>query len=104
MLIDIRPSWTCHLTRVAVTAGQAVARGERIGFSGASGNSAGVPHVHLELCVAACASHRDGDLRGTEDPLGGVVGCHDPQRAYPADRFTLTLPVECRQWTKDARG
>ena len=32
-------------------------RGERIGLSGASGNSAGVPHVHLELCTTACASH-----------------------------------------------
>jgi murein DD-endopeptidase MepM/ murein hydrolase activator NlpD len=97
--------WTtyCHLTRAVVTTGQAVARGERIGLSGASGNSASVPHVHLELCTTACASHRDGDLRGTQDPLGAAVGCHDPQRAYPADRFTLTLPIECRQWAKDAR-
>jgi murein DD-endopeptidase MepM/ murein hydrolase activator NlpD len=97
--------WTvyCHLTRAMVTTGQAVARGERIGISGASGNAAGVPHVHLELCTTACASHRDGDLRDTEDPLGAVAGCHDPQRAYPADRLTLTLPIECRQWTKDAR-
>ena len=97
--------WTvyCHLTRAVVTTGQAVARGERIGFSGASGNAAGVPHVHLELCTTACASHRDGDLRGTEDPLGAAVGCHDPQRVYPADRFALTLPVECRHGTKDAR-
>ena len=119
MLIDYEPGcgagvvlshprfkrWTvyCHLTRALVTTGQVVARGERIGLSGASGNSAGVPHVHLELCTTACASHRDGDLRGTEDPLGAVVGCHDPQRAYPADRFILTLPLACRQWTQDAR-
>jgi murein DD-endopeptidase MepM/ murein hydrolase activator NlpD len=97
--------WTayCHLTRAVVTTGQTVARGERIGLSGASGNSAGVPHVHLELCTTACASHRDGDLWGTQDPLGAVVGCHDPQRVYPADRFTLTLPIECRRWAKDAR-
>ena len=119
MLIDYEPGcgvgvvlshprfkrWTayCHLTRTAVTTGQAVARGDRIGFSGASGNSAGVPHVHLELCTTACASHRDGDLRGTQDPLAAVVGCHDPQRVYPADRFILTLPIECRPGTKDAR-
>jgi murein DD-endopeptidase MepM/ murein hydrolase activator NlpD len=96
--------WTvyCHLTRAMVTTGQSVARGERIGFSGASGNSAGVPHVHLELCTTACASHRDGDLRGTEDPLGASAGCHDPQRTYPADRFTLTLPIECGAGTKGA--
>ena len=97
--------WTayCHLTRAMVATGQTVARGERIGLSGASGNAAGVPHVHLELCTTACASHRDGDLRGTQDPLDAVVGCHDPQRVYPADRLTLTLPIECRQWTTDAR-
>jgi murein DD-endopeptidase MepM/ murein hydrolase activator NlpD len=118
MLIDYEPGcgvgvvlshprfkrWTayCHLTRAVVTTGQTVARGERIGLSGASGNSAGVPHAHLELCTTACASHRDGDLRGTEDPLGAGVGCHDPPRAYPVDRFILTLPLECRQWTQDA--
>jgi murein DD-endopeptidase MepM/ murein hydrolase activator NlpD len=98
--------WTayCHLTRALVTTGQAVARGEHIGLSGASGNAAGVPHVHLELCTTACASHRDGDLRGTQDPLGAAMGCHDPRRTYPADRFTLTLPLECGQeTTKDAR-
>lgn len=119
MLIDYEPGcgvgvvlshpafkrWTayCHLTRAVVTTGQIVARGEHIGLSGASGNSAGVPHVDLELCMTACASHRDGDLRGTQDPLGAVVGCHDPQQVYPTDRFTLTLPIECRRRTKDAR-
>jgi murein DD-endopeptidase MepM/ murein hydrolase activator NlpD len=119
MLIDYEPGcgagvvlshprfkrWTayCHLTRALVTTGQAVARGERIGLSGTSGNSAGVPHVHLELCTTACASHRDGDLRGTQDPLGAALGCYDPQRVYPANRFTLTLPIECRPRAKDAR-
>jgi murein DD-endopeptidase MepM/ murein hydrolase activator NlpD len=119
MLIDYEPGcgigvvlshprfkrWTayCHLTRAVVAIGQTVARGERIALSGASGNSAGVAHVHLELCTTACASHRDGDLRDTEDPLAAVAGCHDPQRVYPAARFALTLPIECRQWTRDAR-
>lgn len=97
--------WTvyCHLARALVATGQTVARGERIGLSGASGNAAGVPHVHLELCTTACASHRDGNLRGTQDPLDVVVGCYDPQRVYPTDRFALTLPIECGRWTKDAR-
>ena len=97
--------WTvyCHLSRALVARGQTVARGERIGLSGSSGNAAGVPHVHLELCTAACASHRDGDLQRTQDPLDAIVGCYDPQRAYPADRLVLTLPIECRRWTEDAR-
>ena len=97
--------WTayCHLTRATVTTGQAVARGERIGLSGASGKAASVPHVHLELCTTACASHRDGDLRDTQDPLDAAMGCHDPQRDYPADRFILTLPLACGARTRDAR-
>ena len=97
--------WTvyCHLTRTVVKTRQAVARGERIGFSGASGNSAGVPHVHLEVCTNPCSSHRDGDLRGTLDPMALVVGCHDPQRVYPTDRLVLTLPFECGPWSTDAR-
>jgi murein DD-endopeptidase MepM/ murein hydrolase activator NlpD len=118
MLIDYEPGcgvgvvllhpgftrWTvyCHLTRAVVKTRQAVARGERIGFSGASGNSAGVPHVHLEVCTAPCASHRDGDLRGTLDPMALVVGCHDSQRIYPTERFVLTLPFECGPWSTDA--
>lgn len=118
MLIDYEPGcgigvvlvhsvfkrWTvyCHLTRALVTRGQAVSRGESIGLSGTSGNSASVPHVHLEVCTKACASHRDGDLGGTEDPVPAIVGCFDPQRAYPAGRFALTWPVPCRGSVADA--
>jgi len=97
--------WTvyCHLTRAVVTTGQAVSRGQAIGLSGTSGNAAGVPHVHLELCTVACASHRDGDLRGTQDPLPLIVGCFEPERAYPTDRLALTWLLGCRRGTADAR-
>src|SRR5258705_11048721 len=49
--------WTayCHLTHPVVTTGQAVARGERIGLSGASGNSPGGPHGHPDLCPTPSA-------------------------------------------------
>jgi murein DD-endopeptidase MepM/ murein hydrolase activator NlpD len=96
--------WTayCHLTRTLVASGQTVSRGEPIGLSGTSGNSANVPHVHLELCTRACASHRDGDLGGTQNPLAVVAGCYDPQRIHPADRFVLTWPIPCRASTVDA--
>ncbi|MGH7373698.1 MAG: M23 family metallopeptidase [Candidatus Rokuibacteriota bacterium] len=96
--------WTayCHLTRTLVASGQTVSRGEPIGLSGTSGNSANVPHVHLELCTTACASHRDGDLGGTQNPLAVVVGCYDPQRIYSADRFVLTWPIPCRGGAVDA--
>jgi murein DD-endopeptidase MepM/ murein hydrolase activator NlpD len=97
--------WTvyCHLTRAVVTTGQVVSRGQAIGFSGTSGNSANVPHVHLELCTVACASHRDGDLRGTQDPIPLVVGCFEAARAYPTDRLALTWPLGCGRGTADAR-
>lgn len=97
--------WTvyCHLTRAVVATGQVVSRGQALGFSGTSGNSANVPHVHLEVCTVACASHRDGDLRGTQDPIPLVVGCFEAERAYPADRLALTWPLDCRRGTADAR-
>lgn len=119
MLIDYEPGcgigvvlshaafkrWTayCHLTRALVAPGQAVSRGQPIGLSGTSGNSANVPHVHLELCTVACASHRDGDLRGTQDPIPLMVGCFEAGRAYPADRLALTWPLGCRRGAADAR-
>jgi murein DD-endopeptidase MepM/ murein hydrolase activator NlpD len=97
--------WTayCHLTRALVTPGQSVSRGQPIGLSGTSGNSANVPHVHLELCTVACASHRDGDLRGTQDPIPLIVGCFEVGRAYPVDRLALTWPLGCRRGAADAR-
>src|SRR3984893_3842953 len=71
--------WTvyCHLTRAVVVTGQVVARGQAIGFSGTSGNSANVPPrppgaVHGALPLA---SRRD--LRGTQDPIPLVVGCFE---------------------------
>lgn len=39
--------WYCHLSRVDVVKGQAVADGEQIGHIGATGNTTGV-HLHLE--------------------------------------------------------
>jgi murein DD-endopeptidase MepM/ murein hydrolase activator NlpD len=97
--------WTvyCHLTRGLVTTGQAVSRGQPIGLSGTSGSSANVPHVHLELCTVACASHRDGDLRGTQDPIPLIAGCFEAGRIYPIDRLALTWPLACRRSTTDAR-
>src|SRR6266436_6187083 len=77
--------WTvyCHLTRAVVATGQVVSRGQAIGFS--------------------CASHRDGDLRGTQDPIPLVVGCFEAARAYPTDRLVLTWPLGCGRGTADAR-
>ena len=97
--------WTayCHLTRALVSRGQDVGRGQPIGLSGTSGNAAHVPHVHLEVCTAACGSHPDGDLRGTQDPETLLVGCFDAARSYPTDRLALTWPLACRRDAAAAR-
>lgn len=89
--------WTayCHMETLTVGQGQRVSRGEQIGQVGVSGNTGNVPHVHMELCTSACASHADGDLSGTADPLAIADGCFAPDKAYPRDRLVLTFPVTC---------
>ncbi len=95
--------WTayCHMQQAMVHQGQTVSRGETIGLIGISGNAVNVPHVHWELCTSDCASHRDGDLSGTADPLSLVAGCFNPRVAYPADHLVLTFPVECLYWAME---
>ena len=94
--------WTayCHMQSVTVLRGQTVTRGEQIGLVGTSGNAVNVPHVHMELCTVACASHIDGNLSGTTDPLAVAAGCFDPGGTYPRDRLVLTFPVTCRFWIR----
>jgi murein DD-endopeptidase MepM/ murein hydrolase activator NlpD len=89
--------WTayCHMQSLTVSQGQRVGRGEQIGLIGMSGNAVNIPHVHMELCTSACASHADGNLSGTADPLAIADGCFAPDKAYPPDRLVLTFPVTC---------
>lgn len=94
--------WTayCHMQSLTVGQGQRVSRGEQIGQVGMSGNSVHVPHVHMELCTSACASHADGNLSGTADPLAIADGCFAPNKAYPRDRLVLAFPVTCLFWIR----
>jgi murein DD-endopeptidase MepM/ murein hydrolase activator NlpD len=94
--------WTayCHMQRLTVGQGQRVNRGEQIGQIGMSGNAVRIPHVHMELCTSACASHADGNLSGTADPLAIADGCFAPNKAYPRDRLVLTFPVTCLFWIR----
>lgn len=80
----------CHSSAIAVTPGEIVARGQRIGAVGTTGQRAwpGFEHVHLEL-------QRGDDSRHVEDPAPRTVGCFDRTRQYPVDRLVLTYPVKC---------
>jgi len=80
----------CHLATIAVQVGETVARGQRIGTLGTSGQRAwpGYEHVHLEL-------QRGSDSKDLHDPVPRIVGCFDPAARYPADRLALTYPVPC---------
>lgn len=94
--------WTayCHIQSLNVTQGQGVRRGEQIGLIGTSGNAVNVPHVHLELCTTTCASHTDGNLSGTADPLSIADGCFASRKTYPRDHLVLTFPVTCSFWIR----
>jgi murein DD-endopeptidase MepM/ murein hydrolase activator NlpD len=80
----------CHLSEMAVRAGDTVARGQRLGALGTTGQRAwpGYEHVHLEL-------QRGRDPDDLHDPLARIAGCFDDKAAYPADRLALTYPVRC---------
>jgi len=80
----------CHLAVIAVKVGETVARGQRIGALGTSGQRAwpGYEHVHLEL-------QRGADPKDLHDPVPRLVGCFDATARYPADRLALTYPVPC---------
>jgi len=78
-----------HLARASVVVGERVLRGSPIGVVGLFPASAGVVHVHWQLCLALCSSAT------TLDPLERSQGCYSTSREYRRDRLDLTLPVSC---------
>jgi len=80
----------CHSSLIAVSIGDSVARGQRIGAVGTTGQRAwpGYEHVHLEL-------QRGRDVAAVEDPMPRMVGCFDAAVRYPTDRLVLTYPLRC---------
>jgi hypothetical protein len=88
--------WTryVHLETVLVHEGEAVRRGQELGNAGIFVNSAGVRHVHLELCSSATC-WGPGPMGSTEDPLSHMHGCFVPGRAYGGSGLVLTYPVRC---------
>ena len=80
----------CHLAAFAVAVGDHVARGQRVGTVGTTGQRAwpGYEHVHLEL-------QRGGNPNDLEDPARRFVGCFDRAAIDSTERLTLTYPVRC---------
>jgi murein DD-endopeptidase MepM/ murein hydrolase activator NlpD len=80
----------CHLASFSVAPAQHVARGQRVGAVGTTGQRAwpGYEHVHLEL-------QHGGNPNDLEDPASRFAGCFDSARTYPTDRLRLTYPVRC---------
>ncbi|MFO7568868.1 MAG: M23 family metallopeptidase [Smithellaceae bacterium] len=90
-----------HLSKIAVTNGQSLKRGQLIGWSGASNN--GYPHLHFSL------------YRRTFNPilfsnsfnpdqywLDGKAQCFERDRDYAKqNKKGMTLPVACGDYAKE---
>ncbi len=81
----------CHLREQTVSVGDAIKRGQTVGYIGTTGwtrspvQATGYEHVHWELQTFRKI-----------DPLRFTVGCFDPKLVYPTDRLVLTYPVQCK--------
>lgn len=82
--------WTqyCHLTPAFPKREGRVKRGEVIGFVGRTGILGPNDRTHLHFEVLKYASV-------PVDPEQHIVGCFDPDKTYPADKFVLTWPLRC---------
>jgi murein DD-endopeptidase MepM/ murein hydrolase activator NlpD len=89
-----------HLSETLVSAGEAVRRGQLIGYSGMTGLAAGYPHLHFEVHQlddsAAAVAIRDLDPQRYWFDGVGKVSCYDSSRDFSATAASLTYPVPCR--------
>lgn len=89
----------CQLADMHVKLYDRVKRGQVVGTLGFSGEPSWfakkIPMLHFEV-ADDMRVRGDGDLAGTHDPMQFIVGCFDPAKSYPTNRFVLTYPVACR--------
>lgn len=88
-------TYNTHLSRVMVTKGQAVSRGQLIGFSG--GDHTGRTYLHFGLCKkgGSCISFPDS-IDPHKHWLGGSLRCFEPRSNYSQNSQTeLTVPLAC---------
>lgn len=89
-----------HLTEQLVREGQAVKRGQLLGYSGMTGLAGGFAHLHFEVHQlsngepAISLGYRDPQLFWVDGV--GKISCYDRARDYPATPAALTYPVPCR--------
>ena len=86
-----------HLSKINVTIGQHIKRGERLGLSGQSNN--GYPHLHFGLSKNAKIGSGllfSESYNPNEFWLDGKPQCFDPLKDYSKNSFKeITFPVAC---------
>lgn len=88
-----------HMTERLVQAGQAVQRGQLLGYSGMTGMAGLFPHLHFE--VHRLSEAEPPQAIGFQDPQlfwvdgAGKIGCYDKTRRYATEPAALTYPVPC---------
>lgn len=95
--VDSLFSFYYHMSKVFVTEGQNMKRGDRIGLSGKS--NSGFPHLHFEL-LKNLRNGGGSNLSQTYNPyafwLNGKPQCFNPQNDYSKNSIKeITFPVEC---------
>ena len=90
-------SFYYHMSKILVSNGQHIKRGQRIGLSGKS--NSGFPHLHFELLKSTKKSS-GSNISQTYNPhdfwLNGKPQCFDPHKDYSKNLITeITFPVEC---------
>jgi len=78
-----------HLQALEVSHGSSVKQGSVLGLVGLFKRSAGVPHVHWEVCTKPCV----GKLASTVDPLKDGLICF----GQPGVQADWSLPISCRR-------
>jgi murein DD-endopeptidase MepM/ murein hydrolase activator NlpD len=94
-----------HLSKVFVTKGQLVKRGELIGLSGASNNFGARNYSHLHFGICNVFGRDCRNFSESYDPqlfwLGGEPQCFNPGLDYSAySRKEITLPIACETLEK----
>lgn len=89
-----------HLSERLVDEGEAVRRGQVIGYSGLSGLVGGFPHLHFEV-HRLDAGDPPRTIRLLDPQLfwvdgAGRITCYDRRRDFAATPELLTYPVPCR--------